>query len=162
MQPEGLCQWKFQWHHRESNPLPFGLWRSGSTSCATTCKGYSSNCIIIRDFSFSAIFTALSQKPHDFLKEVIEICVLIFSTPLAWNIFQSKKNRGRYSSPNARVAQLKTVSFRNEYCTWNCTYKCAWNLIFWKCLESNEFILFCCSSSTVDICMVYLCLTTLC
>ena len=22
--PEGLCQWKFQWHHRESNPRPSG------------------------------------------------------------------------------------------------------------------------------------------
>jgi hypothetical protein len=25
VQPEGLCRWKFQWHHRESNPQPSGL-----------------------------------------------------------------------------------------------------------------------------------------
>jgi hypothetical protein len=25
---------KFQWHHRESNPCPSGLWRSASTNCA--------------------------------------------------------------------------------------------------------------------------------
>jgi hypothetical protein len=23
VRPEGLCQWKFQWHHRESNPRPY-------------------------------------------------------------------------------------------------------------------------------------------
>ena len=27
---------KFEWHHREPNLWPSGLWRSGSTSCATT------------------------------------------------------------------------------------------------------------------------------
>ena len=25
VRPEGLCQWKFQWHNRESNPRPSGL-----------------------------------------------------------------------------------------------------------------------------------------
>ena len=80
------------------------------------------------------------SETHDFLKEVIEMRVLIFSTSLAWNISQCKKNGGRYRSLNARVAQLKTVGFRNEHSTRNCTYKCAWSLIFWKCLESTEFI----------------------
>ena len=28
---------KFQWHHRESNPRPSGLWHSASTNCATVC-----------------------------------------------------------------------------------------------------------------------------
>jgi hypothetical protein len=34
---EGLCQWKFQWHHRESNPRPSGFYRSTSTNFATAC-----------------------------------------------------------------------------------------------------------------------------
>jgi hypothetical protein len=28
---------KFQWHHRESNPRPSGLYRIASTNCATAC-----------------------------------------------------------------------------------------------------------------------------
>jgi hypothetical protein len=38
---EGLCQWKFQWNHRESIPRPSGLQRSASTTAPTrTPKTY--------------------------------------------------------------------------------------------------------------------------
>jgi hypothetical protein len=32
VRPEGLCQWKIQWHHRKSNPRLPGLKRSASTT----------------------------------------------------------------------------------------------------------------------------------
>jgi hypothetical protein len=32
VRPEGLCQWKVQWHHRESKPRPSGLWCNASTN----------------------------------------------------------------------------------------------------------------------------------
>jgi hypothetical protein len=35
VRPEGLCKWKVQWHHRESNLRPSGLYHSASTNCAT-------------------------------------------------------------------------------------------------------------------------------
>ena len=47
-----------------------------------TCKVYSPYFIVICEFSCFKVFTALSQKRHDFLKKVIEMCVLIFSTSL--------------------------------------------------------------------------------
>jgi hypothetical protein len=34
VRPEGLCQWKFKQHYRESNPLPSGR---ASTNYATVC-----------------------------------------------------------------------------------------------------------------------------
>jgi hypothetical protein len=42
---------KLQWHHRESNPRPSGLWRSASTNCTTACPPEERNTLKIRILS---------------------------------------------------------------------------------------------------------------
>ena len=120
-----------------------------------TCEGYSPYFIVICDFSCSTIFTALSQERHNFVKEVIEMCVLNLSTSLIWNISQSKKNWAHWMqewhnwklciSQMSTVQEIVLTSVPGTYL-----------------LEMFGEYWICCSSSTVDICVVYLCLTTPC
>ena len=37
---EGYVNDKFEWHHRELNPRPFGLQHSASSNCAKSCPYY--------------------------------------------------------------------------------------------------------------------------
>ena len=57
---------KFQWHHRESNPQPSGLWRSVSTNCVTTYPYSHCNvylffllCVLFCVFCFTVFFYVL-------------------------------------------------------------------------------------------------------
>ena len=63
------------------------------------------------------IFSTLSQKRHDFRKNVIEhkMCVLIFSTTFVWNFSQFRKNSARYDKKCKRVwspCKLKAILVR--------------------------------------------------
>ena len=42
---------KFQWHQRESNPRPSGLYRSASANRATACPYWQCNCVICRSWA---------------------------------------------------------------------------------------------------------------